>query len=333
MTDMLMREFAPGLRASPVGLGTWAIGGWMWGGTDDAAAEDAIRAGLDAGITLIDTAPAYGLGHAEEVVGRAIRGRRDQVAIATKCGLVWHDQRGPYFFSQGGFPVHRDLRPAAIRHEVEESLRRLQTDRIDLYITHWQDPTTPIPETVDALKALRAEGKILAFAASNTTPDDLAAYRAAGGIAAVQIAAVQEEYSMLQRRIETTHLPHCRAEGIAVMGYSVLGLGLLSGGITVDRVFSGDDQRREDPRFSPENRTRVDRLMQTIRPIASQHAACPSQVVIAWTLAQPGLTFALCGARNPDQAIENAKAGCLRLTRADLEAITRAIDQHLSPAA
>lgn len=323
---MLMREFAPGLRASAVGLGTWAIGGWMWGGTDDAAAEDAIRAGLDAGITLIDTAPAYGLGHAEEVVGRGIKGRRDQVVLATKCGLVWHAQRGPYFFSQGGHAVHRDLSPAAIRHEVEESLRRLQTDRIDLYITHWQDPTTPIPETVAALKALQAEGKILAFAASNTAPEDLEAYRAAGGI-----SAVQEEYSMLQRRIEATHLPACRENGIAVMGYSVLGLGLLSGGITADRVFSGDDQRRDNPRFSPENRVRVDRLMQVIRPIASQQGASPSQVVIAWTLAQPGLTFALCGARNPAQARENAAAGRLRLSKTDLDAISQAIDQHLSP--
>ncbi|RYI09748.1 MAG: aldo/keto reductase [Acetobacteraceae bacterium] len=326
MTDMLMREYAPGLAASAVGLGTWAIGGWMWGGTDDAAAEDAIRAGLDAGITLIDSAPVYGLGHAEEVVGRALKGRRDQVVIATKCGLVWHTQRGPYFFSQGGLPVHRDLSHAAIRHEVEASLRRLQTDQIDLYITHWQDPSTPIPETVDTLKTLQAEGKILAFAASNTSPDDLASYRAVGGI-----AAVQEEYSMLQRQIEATHLPACRDAGIAVMGYSVLGLGLLSGGITADRVFAGDDQRREDPRFSPDNRARVDRLMQIIRPIADQNDASASQVVIAWTLAQPGLTFALCGARNPAQAIENAKAGHLRLTGTDLSAITEAIDQHLTP--
>ena len=324
---MLMREIAPGLRASAVGLGTWAIGGWMWGGTDDQAAEEAILAGLDAGITLIDTAPAYGLGHAEAVVGRALKGRRDQVVIATKCGLVWHAARGPYFFSQGGHAVHRDLSAMAIRHEVEASLRRLRTDRIDLYITHWQDPTTPIHETVEALKALQAEGKILAFAASNTSPDDLAAYSAAGGI-----AAVQEEYSMLQRRIETTHLPVCREAGIAVMGYSVLGLGLLSGAIPADRVFAGDDQRREDPRFTPENRARIDRLMQTIRPIADRHRASPSQVVIAWTLAQPGLTFALCGARNPDQARENAGAGALRLTATDIEDISRAIDRHLNPA-
>ncbi len=328
MTEMLMRDYAPGLKASAVGLGTWAIGGWMWGGTDDAAAEDAIRAGLDAGITLIDSAPAYGLGHAEEVVGRAIKGRRDQVVIATKCGLVWHSQRGPYFFSQGGLPVHRDLSPAAIRHEVEASLRRLQTDRIDLYITHWQDPTTPIAETVEVLKSLQAEGKILAFAASNTTPEDLAAYRAVGGI-----SAVQEEYSMLQRRIEATHLPVCRDNGIAVMGYSVLGLGLLSGGITASRVFTGDDQRRDDRRFSPENRARVDRLMETVRKVGDRHAASPSQVVIAWTIAQPGLTFALCGARNPEQAVENAAAGRLRLTETDLTDISRAVDKHLSPLA
>jgi len=326
MSLMLKRQIgASGIEASAVGLGTWAIGGWMWGGTDDAASEDAIRAGLDAGITLIDTAPAYGLGHAEEVVGRAIKGRRDEVVLATKCGLVWHAQRGPYFFEQGGLPVHRDLSPAAIRHEVDQSLRRLGTDRIDLYITHWQNPSTPIAETVGTLKALQAEGKVLAFAASNTTPEDLAAYRAEGGI-----AAVQEEYSMLTRRIEETHLPVCREAGISVMGYSVLALGLLSGRISADRVFAGDDQRRDDPRFSTDNQARVDRLMQTVRPIAAQHDASPAQIVIAWTLAQPGLTFALCGARNPEQAKENAKAGTIRLTGAETDEITRAVTTNLS---
>lgn len=329
MTAMLTRELGgSGLRASAVGLGTWAIGGWMWGGTDDAAAEDAIRAALDAGITLIDTAPAYGLGHAEEVVGRALRGRRDEVVLATKCGLVWHAARGPYFFTQAGRPVHRDLSPAAIRHEVEESLRRLGTDRIDLYITHWQDPTVPVAETVGALEALRAEGKIRAFAASNTSPGDLAAYRAAGGL-----AAVQEEYSMLRRRIEETHLPACRAAGIAVMGYSVLGLGLLSGRIPADRAFTGDDQRREDPRFAPGMRERVGRLMATIRPVAAAHGATEAQVVIAWTLAQPGLTFALVGARNAAQARENAGAGLLRLSDREIDAIGAAVRTHLDPAA
>ncbi len=329
MTEMLVRPLgASGPAASAVGLGTWAIGGWMWGGADDAASEAAIRAGLDAGITLIDTAPAYGLGRAEEVVGRAIRGRRDAVVLATKCGLVWHAQRGPWFFDEDGRPVHRDLSQASIRHEIEQSLRRLGTDRIDLYITHWQDPTTPIAETVEALKALQAEGKILAFAASNTSPADLAAYRAAGGI-----AAVQEEYSMLARRIEATHLPVCREAGIAVMGYSVLALGLLSGRIAADRVFSGDDQRRDDPRFSAANLARVARLMETLRPIAEGHGASPAQVVIAWTLAQPGLTHALVGARTPAQARENAAAGRLRLTAGEIGAISAAVAAHLDPPA
>lgn len=326
MNAMLKRQIgSSGIEASAVGLGTWAIGGWMWGGTDDAASESAIRAGLDAGITLIDTAPAYGLGHAEEVVGRAIKGRRDEVVLATKCGLVWHSTRGPYFFAQDGIPVHRDLSPTAIRHEVDQSLQRLGTDRIDLLITHWQDPTTPIAETVGTLKDLQAEGKILAFAGSNTTAQDLAAYRAAGGI-----AAVQEEYSMLTRRIEATHLPVCRDAGIAVMGYSVLALGLLSGRISADRVFAGDDQRREDPRFSTETRARVDRLMDTVRKVAGDHDASPAQIVIAWTLAQPGLTFALCGARNPEQAKENARAGLLRLSDPEIDAITRAVTTNLS---
>jgi aryl-alcohol dehydrogenase-like predicted oxidoreductase len=172
---------------------------------------------------------------------------------------------------------------------------------------------------------LRAEGKILAFAASNTTLEDLSAYRAAGGI-----AAVQEEYSMVTRRIEQTHLPVCRDAGISVMGYSVLALGLLSGRITADRTFVGDDQRRDDPRFSAENRARIDLLMETVRPIAAQHDASPAQIVVAWTLAQPGLTFALCGARNPEQAQENAKAGTLRLTASEIAEITRTVTKALN---
>ncbi len=324
---MLTREIGgSGIMASAVGLGTWAIGGWMWGGTDDTAAEAAIHAALDAGITLIDTAPAYGLGHAEELVGRVLRSRRDEVVLATKCGLVWHAARGPYFFSQGGLPVHRDLGDRAIRHEVDESLRRLNTDRIDLYITHWQDPSAPIQETVETLKSLQAKGKIRAFAASNTTPEDLSAYIAAGGI-----AAVQEEYSMLTRRIERTHLPVCRREGISVMGYSVLALGLLSGRVSAERTFAGDDQRKDDPRYSPENRARVARLMETVCPVAAAHGASPAQVVIAWTLAQPGLTFALCGARNPEQARENAAAGMLRLGADEVAAISAAVEAQLGP--
>ena len=154
---MQVREIGrSGIRASAVGLGTWAIGGWMWGGTDEDASVAAIRAAIDAGVSLIDTAPAYGMGRSEEIVGKAIAGRRDEVVLATKCGLVWHTDRGNHFFDQAGRPVHRFLGRNSIAHELDASLRRLGTDHIDLYITHWQDPTTPIAETMDALEDLRA---------------------------------------------------------------------------------------------------------------------------------------------------------------------------------
>src|SRR5688572_26307359 len=180
-----------GVAASTIGLGTWAIGGWMWGGTDEAESVAAIRAAIDAGVSLIDTAPAYGMGRSEEIVGKAIAGRRDEVVLATKCGLVWHTDKGRHFFDQAGKPVHRYLGAESIAHEVDQSLKRLGTDHIDLYITHWQDPTTPIAETISALEDLRRAGKIRAIGASNVSADDLKAYVAAG-----RLDAIQEQYSM-----------------------------------------------------------------------------------------------------------------------------------------
>lgn len=323
--DMLTREIGgSGVHASAVGLGTWAIGGWMWGGTDETRSIDAIRAAMDEGITLIDTAPAYGQGLSEEIVGKAIKGRRDQVVIATKCGLVWHTTKGDHFFDYDGRPVHRYLGRESIVHEVEQSLKRLGTDYIDHYITHWQDPTTPIGETLAALEDLKSQGKIRSIGASNLSADDLAAYVSAGGV-----DAIQEEYSMVKRDIERTLLPVCIDNGISVLSYSSLALGLLSGKIGPDRVFTGDDQRKDDPRFSISNREKVARLMSEIEPVARAHGGTPSQVVIAWTLHQPGITFALCGARNPSQARENAAAGRIRLTADQIKTISEAATRHL----
>ncbi len=324
--EMLRRPIgASGIEASAVGLGTWAIGGWMWGGTDEAASVAAIHTALDEGITLIDTAPAYGQGLAEEIVGRALQGRRDEVVLATKCGLVWHTQQGNHFFDYDSGPVHRYLGRDSIIHEVEQSLQRLRTDYIDHYITHWQDPTTPVDETMEALERLKRDGKIRSVGASNTGVDDVRAYLAAG-----QLDAVQEEYSMVKRDIETTHLPLCRDRGVSVLSYSSLALGLLSGRMGPDRTFSGDDQRRDNPMFSLQNRQRIEALMQEIDPIAEAHGATRAQVVIAWTLQQPGITFSLCGARNATQARENAMAGRLRLSADDLSTIARAANRHLS---
>jgi len=326
MTAMQMREIGTsGIEASAVGLGTWAIGGWMWGGTDEAASIAAIRASIDAGVTLIDTAPAYGLGRSEEIVGKAIAGRRDEVLLATKCGLVWHTDRGRLFFDQDGTPVHRYLGPESIRHELDASLRRLGTDHVDLYITHWQDPTTPIAETMALLEDLRRAGKIRAIGASNLATADLEAYVAAG-----PLDAIQEQFSMVHRDIEAELVPLCTRHGISILSYSSLALGLLSGKIGPERVFAGDDLRIGDPRFSPANRGRAVAFADEIRPLAEAHGATVAELVIAWTLSRPGITFALCGARNPDQARENAHAGALDLAAAELDWITAAAARHLA---
>lgn len=313
-----------GISASAVGLGTWAIGGWMWGGTDERQSIAAIQASIDAGISLIDTAPAYGMGLAETIVGKAIAGRRDKVVLATKCGLVWHVNEGAYFFHQNGKPVHRHLGAASIRYEVEESLRRLGTDYIDHYITHWQDATTPIAETVETLVRLKQEGKIRSIGASNVSPGDLEAYIATG-----VLDAIQEEYSMVKRDIETTLLPLCRTNAVSVLSYSSLALGLLSGKVGPDRIFAEDDQRQGNPRFSQANRQKIARLMGVLEPVAAAHHASVAQVVIAWTIAQPGITFSLCGARDPAQAVENAAAARLRLADSELALISAGIVEHL----
>lgn len=324
--EQLIRQIGrSGVNASVVGLGTWAIGGWMWGGTDETESIAAIQASLEAGVTLIDTAPAYGLGRSEEIVGKALAGRRDKAMIATKCGLVWHTQKGNHFFDQDGKPVHRYLGRDTIVHEVEESLRRLGTDYIDLYITHWQDPTTPIEETVAALEDLKQAGKIRAIGASNVNRTELEQYIQTGSL-----DAIQERFSMIDRKIEADLLPLTVQNGVSTLSYSSLALGLLSGIIGPDRIFAGDDQRKDNPRFSVANRQKAKVFSDAIRPVAERHGASIAQVVIAWTLAQPGVTFALCGARNPAQALDNARAGMLRLGADDLSAIDTAVAAKLA---
>jgi aryl-alcohol dehydrogenase-like predicted oxidoreductase len=276
-------------------------------------------------VTLIDTAPAYGQGLSEEIVGKAIEGRRDEVVLATKCGLVWHTTQGNHFFDYEGRPVHRFLGRDSIVHEVEQSLRRLRTDRIDHYITHWQDPTTPIEETVAALEQLKRQGKIRSIGASNVTSEQLLTYVATGSL-----DAIQEEYSMVKRDIEQTLLPICARHGVSTLSYSSLALGLLSGRIGPDRIFSGDDLRKDNPRFSQSNREKVALLMADIAPVAAAHEATPAQIVIAWTIRQPGITFALCGARNPEQARENARAGQIRLSAEEIKTISEAAKRRLN---
>jgi aryl-alcohol dehydrogenase-like predicted oxidoreductase len=221
--------------------------------------------------------------------------------------------------------VHRYLGADSVVYEVEQSLRRLGTDHIDHYITHWQDPTTPVAETMEALDRLKTQGKIRSIGASNVSVTDVKAYLAAG-----QLDAVQQEYSMVVRDIEQDLLPFCAENNVSVLSYSSLALGLLSGKIGPDRVFTGDDQRKDNPRFSLANRRKVAALMDAIQPIAEAHGASEAQVVIAWTLQQPGITFSLCGARSPQQARENAQAGRIRLSGEEVNQISEAASRHLT---
>jgi methylglyoxal reductase len=311
---------ASGIEASVVGLGAWAIGGWMWGGTDERRSVEAILASLDAGINFVDTAPAYGMGLSETIVGKAIAGRRDKVFIATKCGIVWHTDKGTPFIDQNGKTMHRYLGPESIRYEVEQSLKRLNIDYIDLYQTHWQDETTPIEETMTTLLDLKREGKIRAIGVSNATVEQIEAYRRVG-----PLDSGQEKYSMLDRGIESGYLPYALKNNIAVLAYSPLALGLLTGKVGPEREFPADDLRHSNPRFSVETRKQVLAMLDKMRPIAEKHRLTLAQLVIVWTIAQPGLTHALVGARNPQQARENAAAGSVGLSAEELVTLNQIV--------
>ncbi|MCK5272116.1 MAG: aldo/keto reductase, partial [Sedimentisphaerales bacterium] len=243
-----------GIEASVVALGAWAIGGWMWGGTEEKAAVKTIQASLDNGVNFIDTAAIYGYGRSEEIVGRAINGRRDKVVLATKCGLRWDLKKGDFYFygteegislGPAKYEVYKYLHPDSIKEEVERSLKRLGTDYIDLYQTHWQESTTPIEDTITALLKLKEQGKIRAIGVSNANIEQLKAYG--------NIDTDQERFSMLDRRIEQDGtLTHCRENNIAVLAYSPLVHGLLTGKMTPDRQFKEGDLRRGNPCFNIE---------------------------------------------------------------------------------
>jgi methylglyoxal reductase len=305
----------------------------MWGGTKRNDPQGAIRAAIDHGINLIDTAPMYGYGHSEELVGKALQGLRDKVVLATKCGMVWYKKEGDKFFDASDtgraeneddkkYEVYINLRPAMIRYEIEESLRRLKTDRIDLYQTHWQDSTTKTEDVMAELMQLKQEGKIRAIGCSNATVEQMRRYRTVG-----QLDADQEQYSMLQRQHEADNLPFCWENNIAFLAYSPMALGILSGKIGADHEFGRGDVRRENPWYQKETRPKIDALLNVIRSIAEGKGVTVAQTVIAWTVEQPGCSHALVGARDSEQAAANAKAGEVELTEEEIWTIRKAVDQ------
>ncbi len=302
------------LKVTPVVFGAWAIGGWFWGGTDDAEAVTAIRAAVDEGINTIDTAPMYGFGHSEEIVGKALKGIRDKVIVATKCGLRWNRTDGDFHFvaqdeQNRSHQIYKVLKPDSIIEECELSLKRLNVDVIDLYQCHWPDTTTPIADTMGALMKLKEQGKIRAIGVSNFTP---AMMRECLNTA--PLASDQPKYSLLAREIEADVLPFCRENNIGVIVHSPLAQGLLTGKVTMDRQFAPGDLRVNTPWFQPQNRQRVLDALGRIRPIADAHRATLGQVAINWVINTPGVTSAIVGARNAAQVRENVHAAEFRLS-------------------
>ncbi len=321
-----------GIDASVVGLGAWAIGGWMWGGIDEKEAIDAIKTAIDNGINLIDTAPVYGFGLSEDIVGKAVKGIRDRVVIATKCGLIWDGEAGSFYFSsdekvirenEGDIRVFKYLAPFSIRKEIEKSLKRLGTDYIDLYQTHWQDPTTPIEETMNELLKLKGEGKIKMIGVSNATTSQMDEYRRVG-----QIDSDQESYSMLDRKKESDNLPYCKKNNIAFLAYSPLARGLLTGKISPDRIFRDGDHRERHPLFTVENRVKVQSMLAELKLFTEKYNITFTQLAISWVLHQDGCTHALVGARRPSQVMENVKAGDIIFSDEDLKEMRKIIERY-----
>lgn len=313
------------LEVPVVSFGAWAIGGWWWAGADDETSIEALRAGIDEGITAIDTAPCYGMGHSEAIVGQAIADRRDDVVVMTKAGLRWDREDGVFFMDtvdndKRPLKFYCNSRPDSLREEVEASLRRLGIERIDLLQIHWPDTSTPIADSMGALLELRAEGKLREIGVSNFTPAQMDEARAALGD--VPLASDQPKYNLLARDAEREVLPYVLEHKIGTLVYSPLEQGLLTGKVDSQRVLPEEDGRSKMPLFAPDKRARVNSLLrEVVQPVADEHGATLAQVALAWTVAQPGVTAALAGARTADQARENAAAGRLKLTGKELESM------------
>jgi aryl-alcohol dehydrogenase-like predicted oxidoreductase len=276
-----------GMTSSRIGLGTWALGGWMWGGSDDAEAIKTVRAALELGITLIDTAPAYGFGRAEELVGRAIaeHGGRERVLIATKTGLGWH-----------AGAVYRDASAERIRVEIEDSLRRLRTSYVDVYQVHWPDPLVPIEETAAALGQLFERGTIRAIGVSNFSPEQMEIFQRVA-----PLHVVQSPYNLFERAIEHDVLPYAAGHGLTVLAYGALCRGLLSGRMRRDTTFAGDDLRQRDPKFQPPRYGQYLEAVAALTRLARErHGRSVLALAVRFILDQ-GPTVALWGARRADQ--------------------------------
>jgi aryl-alcohol dehydrogenase-like predicted oxidoreductase len=275
------------LKVSRIALGTWAMGGWMWGGTDRRESIATVYSALDHGINFIDTAPVYGFGVSEEIVGEALAGLRTEAVIATKAGLEWR-----------GNKVFRNASRARIMQEVDDSLRRLRTDYIDIYQVHWPDPLVPVEETAEAMRLLYERGKIRAIGVSNFSLTQMTSFRQVA-----PLHVLQSPYNLFERNIERQILRYCRTNNIATLGYGSLCRGLLSGRMRPDTIFDGDDLRRIDPKFLPPRYAQYLEAVEELDKFAQRRfQRHVIQLAVRWVLDQ-GVSVALWGGRHPDQVL------------------------------
>ena len=323
-----------GVVGTAIALGTWAIGGGgFWDKEDDdIEAIETIRAAVEGGITMIDTAPGYGEGKSERLIREALKDvPRDKYTISTKCGLVWFGDEGGYMHTLNGKRYYRNLTPKSMRIEVENSLERLGVDCIDVYFTHWPSlPSfpTPIAETMQGLVDMKKEGLIKAIGASNVDLNQIKEY-----MDVAHLDAIQPPYSMLTRGVEAETLSYCVENEISVFAYSPLEQGLLTGNIGMDYEPPAGTYRADYLGwwYKKENRIKILNMLEGWKDLTEKYDCTVSQLVIAWTIAQKGITFALCGARKRKHLLENIKAGNLKIEQADLDRMRKDVEALPQP--
>jgi aryl-alcohol dehydrogenase-like predicted oxidoreductase len=319
---------ASDLELSVITFGAWAAGGWMWGGTERKDAVEAIRVSYELGVTSIDTAPAYGQGDSEEIVGEAIKDLpRDKVQVLTKFGLRWNLAKGEFYFkskdnSGMDIDMYKYAGKESIIEECENSLRRLDTDYIDLYQIHWPDSTTPISETMEAVAQLIKQGKVKYAGVCNYNAAQLQEAQKY-----IPLVSNQVSYSMVKRDIEKETVPYCIQNSLSILAYSPLQRGLLTGKMKPGHQFAEGDHRANLFYFKDENIAGTNAFLKKIKPLAQEKKASLSQLVLAWTIEQPGITIALVGARNATQATENAKAINVNLSKEEIAFITSELNK------
>jgi aryl-alcohol dehydrogenase-like predicted oxidoreductase len=316
------------LEVSAITFGAWAAGGWMWGGSDTSEAIKAIKSAYAQGVTTIDTAPVYGQGASEEIVGEAIKDlSRDKVQILTKFGLRWDIAKGVFHFhskdNQGrDIDIYKYASKKSIIKEVEDSLKRLRTDYIDLYQIHWPDTSTPIQETFEAVAQLIQDGKVRHAGVCNYSVDQMKEAEKY-----VNLASNQVPFSMVNKGIEIEIVPYCIKNNKSILAYSPLERGLLTGKMRPGQPFGQGDHRANNPFFSEQSIIKTNAFLEKIKPIANAKGVTLAQLVLKWTLERPGITIALAGARNETQSLQNAAATTFDLNPDELYFINRELEK------